>query len=344
MEDNPFSPEKHRLVLEQLAQQKKKEEAFLIEGVKTIPVSQDVLNKLIWKVGEAHEIMNHHPGYDSYNRIESLKRSLEIYRKGYGDLMGNINAFGEAAKDRTLFERPRAQELKKYEIGCRKEIFSLTSSAAMLVKITRHITGKITFHDFDKVRKRSFDGSQHSFVMELRNNLNHVTFLESNWSLKNLGQEETSHFEFQTEKLLRNGDFNQEACEYILGQGEVIDVRNLFASYHSCIDAFYTWLIPEIENKLPVAVQDYQRCRKEMQANSARCWYRLLFQQIIKPKTDLYSHLHRYLTPDELEEINALPPRSKAQVDRIIEMVDEHGACDDDLRCMVYKAFLVNEK
>jgi hypothetical protein len=60
---------------------------------------------------------------------------------------------------------------------------------------------------------------------------------------------------------------------------------------------------------------------------------------MVTPETDLYGHLQRYLTPEELQEINTLPHSSKEQVDRIIEMVDEYGACDNELRKLVYKAF-----
>ena len=342
MAKNLFSTEKTNLVTKQLTQQKKNQKKFLINGIQTVPVPQDVFNKLICTVGEdAHEIMSHHPGYDLHNKIESLLRALETYSRCFMDLIVRLDAFDTASKDAALFQRPRVAELKEHETGCRKEIFSLSSAAAALVVLVRRVTNYITIPDFKSMRKSSFDGNQHAFIMELRNNLGHVTFLESGWALKDVGQEQTSHFEFRTAKLLRDGDFNGDARDYIENQEETIDIRNLFTSYHNCIDAFYEWLIPKIESQLPLQVQDYRRCVKGMQANSTRCWYRIFFHQIIKPETDLFNHLHKYLTPEELKEINAFPRRSKEQIDRIIELVDEHGAGNDELREMVYKAFSI---
>lgn len=343
MAKNTFSPEKFKLVTKQLAQQKKNHKEFLINGIKTVPVPQDVFNKLIWIVGsDAHEIMCHHPGYDLQNKIESLKRVLETYRKCHVDLIEILDAFDTASNDAALFQRPQAAKLEEHAIVCRKEIFALSSAAAALVDLARRVTKSIKIPDLNKMRQQCFDSKQHEFIKKLRNNLNHITFLESDWTLKYMvGQEKTSHFEFRTAKLLRDGDFNEEAREYIKNQEETIDIRNLFTSYHNCIDTFYGWLMPKIENQLPLEVQDYRRCTRGMQANSTRCWYRVLFQQVIKPETDLYSHLHNHLTPEELEEVNALPHRSKEQIDRIIELVDEYGACNDELREMVYKAFSI---
>jgi hypothetical protein len=341
MTNDPFSPDKIKRIKQKLDQQEKNRKAFLIKGIKTVPVSQDVLDKLIFEVGEAYEIIIHHPGYDLCSKIESLERALGTYHKCHADLITGLDIFDIASKDATLFQRNRARDLEEHEARVRKEVFSLTSAAAILVDMTRHITRHITISDFDEKRTSNFNEIQHEFIKGLRNNLNHVLFFEPGWTKRNSMKEETSHFEYSSAKLLREGDFNEKARDYILSQEEVIDVRNLFTSYHICIDGFYEWLIPEIKNKLPIEITDYQRCRKEMQINSVRCWYRLLFTQIISPKTDLYSHLHKHLTQEELEEINALPNCSKEQIDRIIEMVDEYGAIDDELRELIYKGFKV---
>ena len=102
---------------------------------------------------------------------------------------------------------------------------------------------------------------------------------------------------------------------------------------------FYAWLMPEIEARLPVDIQDYRRCIRARRAHSARSWYRIFFTQVVTPETDLYRHLLEYLTPEECEDIDAFPHRSKDQINRIIEMVDEYGACDDEFRGLVHKAF-----
>jgi hypothetical protein len=87
--------------------------------------------------------------------------------------------------------------------------------------------------------------------------------------------------------------------------------------------------MPEIEARLPAEAQHYRRCIRRCirarRASSARSWYRILFAQVVKPETDLYGHLQKYLTLEELKEIDALPHRSKQQIDRI-EIVDEYGA------------------
>jgi hypothetical protein len=188
------------------------------------------------------------------------------------------------------------------------------------------------------VRAKNFDGGPHIFIIDLRNLVNHVTFFGSDWSIKNAGPGQTSHFEFKAAKLLRDGDF-KEAKPYLQGQQAPIDVRDLFETYGTSVQNFYAWLMPELEVQLPPEVKDYRRCIRARRALLARSWYRILLTQMVTPETDLYGHLQRYLTPEELQEINTLPHSSKEQVDRIIEMVDEYGACDNELRKLVYKAF-----
>ena len=61
----------------------------------------------------------------------------------------------------------------------------------------------------------------------------------------------------------------------------------------------------------------------------------------LKRGIDPYSYLERYLTPAEMEEAMRFPIRSPEQVDFIIAAVDEHSACDDELRSLVYRLFRV---
>jgi hypothetical protein len=50
-------------------------------------------------------------------------------------------------------------------------------------------------------------------------------------------------------------------------------------------------------------------------------------------------YLDKYLSDNEIEEILSLPFRSKLQVDRIIELIDEYRCCDEELRNAAYRLF-----
>jgi hypothetical protein len=92
-------------------------------------------------------------------------------------------------------------------------------------------------------------------------------------------------------------------------------------------------------------IADYRRCAKRIKAVSSRSWWNIIFKQAVLPaKRDPYQYLDQYLTADELNEVNKLPFRSKAQVDRIIALVDEYDACDNELRLVVYEAFGINSR
>jgi hypothetical protein len=286
--------------------------------------------------------MSCHPGHDLDGLINSLERALETYWRCHVDLMTRLDEFDTASQDGTLFGKPRRAELRAHERACRKEIFALSCAAAALVEMARHVVKNIIVPKIDQLRTQLFDEGQHEFVKALRNHLDHATFLNANWSIEKDRTGQTSHFEFRRAELLRGETFNTKAQKYINGWQDRIDVRNLFETYSKSVQLFYAWLIPEIEIQLPADVQDYRRCIRARRANSARSWYRIIFSQVVQPTTDVYSHLPDYLTADELGEINSLPHRSKQQVDRIIDIVDEYGACDHELRELVYKAFGLN--
>ena len=76
-------------------------------------------------------------------------------------------------------------------------------------------------------------------------------------------------------------------------------------------------------------------------ANASRAIYRVIFQQSLAGNVDPYDHLHKYLLPHQVEAALKLPKHSKEQVEFLIAIVDEHGACDDELRSLVDQLFQV---
>ena len=65
-----------------------------------------------------------------------------------------------------------------------------------------------------------------------------------------------------------------------------------------------------------------------------------MIKQAFLPKNiDPYMYFDKFLTSSEIEEVLSYPFRSKKQVDRIIEIVDEYDTCNEELRKSVYQLF-----
>ncbi len=63
--------------------------------------------------------------------------------------------------------------------------------------------------------------------------------------------------------------------------------------------------------------------------------WRLLLS--IAGPSNVDSYLSDALSPDELEAVRSLPVGSRARADRVIEILDEEGACTPELRGLAYK-------
>ena len=61
---------------------------------------------------------------------------------------------------------------------------------------------------------------------------------------------------------------------------------------------------------------------------------------LAKP-SNVEAYLAEELSPDELEVVRSLPPGSRARADRVIEILDEEGACTPELRALAYKVLSV---
>lgn len=152
----------------------------------------------------------------------------------------------------------------------------------------------------------------------------------------------STHFELSVEALLAGADmdFNSQAKAYLRRCGAAVDVRSTFARYGRRVEAFYGWLTEAHEANLPPEVRDYRRCVRAHRVTHTRATWRLLLDQVFQPERyDPYDYLDRYLTRPELTEVLSLPMRSRDQVDRVIALVDEGGACDDGIRGLAYRLF-----
>ena len=159
---------------------------------------------------------------------------------------------------------------------------------------------------------------QHDFVCGLRTALHHLSMVEADWLIRNSGPNATSHYVFEVEELRPVQKWKSTAHIFMDRAKDQIDVRSLAHDYRPRVRSFYAWFLKEFEDAVPVEVADYRRCWSEHRRTSARKTYRLLISEYLKRNVDPYPHLHKYLRPDQLAEVEALPKHSREQVDLII--------------------------
>lgn len=134
---------------------------------------------------------------------------------------------------------------------------------------------------------------------------------------------------------------NAAGRKYLEGMPNWIDVRALFLEYRRRVRDFHAWFAQAIEALPLAAVCDYEFCVNESRKAATRLWWRAMLGNWLRwtSPPNPYNYLDRYLTSQQLAEVYALPMKSEAQVDRVIELIDVDRACDDELRSLACQLF-----
>lgn len=91
-----------------------------------------------------------------------------------------------------------------------------------------------------------------------------------------------------------------------------------------------------------MALHDYDHIMQEKRNLNERQWWNAMLVSWLrnwKTPPNPHSHLHKYLTEEQMAQVNALPRNSKEQVDLVIQFVDKDDAIDDKLRALAYELF-----
>lgn len=312
-----------------------------------LPWENSVLDKAALQTPvDAQELVKEHPGYQFVTRLESLEAVRKIFSDSVREFKELLVCFHTEAELGHLFRRNRRSDLEAYEQQFQKLLYIFASSAMTLVDQARALSTKINLPGYsDRVSLTFAKNSRHRFIQELRVDVIHVTLHRPGWQLTaGVGEEATSKFILWPQQLTRQSEYNAEAKRFVAEHPNGIDLGKLVSEYSLEVLEFQDWLKKTTETVVGAEISDYLRCVKRIKSLHSRQFWYLIFKQVIIPgKKDPYSYLGQYLSDDELREINSLPLRSKCQVDRIIELVDEYGACTGDLRQTVYSAFGVTD-
>lgn len=308
-----------------------------------LPWSDDILVAAVWKnPSQAQEWVDEHPGKAFVARLDSLKAVLGIFEGSAEQFNECLSRFHAEAHKGHLFRRNRRSDLAAYEQNFQKLLYVFASSAMSLVDQARALSQKVSLPEYEaRVQEAFAIDPRHRFIQELRVDVIHVTLHRPGWQLTSgMNEESASKFMLWPKQLTRLSEYNAQARRFVDEHPKGIDIGRLIVDYSEQVREFHKWLRQTAEGVVGDMMADYQRCARRIAAVSSRCFWNLIFQQVVVAgKRDPYTYLDQYLTEGELAEVNALPHRSPTQVDRIIELVDEHEACDDELRRIIYKAF-----
>jgi hypothetical protein len=284
------------------------------------------------------------PGGKISSELDAIHLSLNVFLDATYDLVSSINSFKGESERPDFWDRTRRPDFERLELRIQRGVFSVTMAAMTLVDHSRIFAGKYPVELYhEKVKECFSEDPLHRFVQKFRNFMTHVRITKSNWVFK-YDKQGRSVFFFLTQKNLNKWDgWDSPSKSYIASNPEGVNVEQLFDDYSKKVKLFHDWFRSQVWQKYSEELREFFDCRKTYNTVNVRSAWNLLIKQVfLQKKIDPYMYLDRYLSNNEIEEILSLPFRSKRQVDRIIEIVDEYGACDEELRKAVYEIFGIN--
>jgi len=322
----------------------------------TPPLTADLVQALIHLNDRyTREIMREHKGFTLAERRTSYLTSLAIMEQCLQDLLAEICAFEAAAltEDSTLFDRNGDADLKRFERAIQKELFATANAAASLVDHARRVDKCQPIPNYKTKQIECFgtDGL-HDFVIALRVMLHHLHIVEAGWNMTTSFSEGTKTASFTIsratiERVIASSPdrFDRPADAamktYVQAAPEQIDLRAVFLDYRARMARFHAWMKNVLESESLIALRDYDFVLREKVKSDKRMFWKAMMGNWLnwKKSPDPHNHIARYLTPEQLTEVYALPRNSKEQVDLVLRYGDKDGIVDDALRKQAYELF-----
>jgi hypothetical protein len=305
----------------------------------SVPVANSVRSAIVLLgPGDQERVLQQHPGYRINTKVESLWSMLAVFNRVTSDVLARLDEFEFFSKTQDLFKRHSKPVLRRHEVAVNKELVAFAAAASALVALSRRVLSSVPVEGFNSKRMEMFDADEHAFIVDLRNVLLHESFSEATWQITRdfVNREERSDFVLAGNTL---GLMKGSARQFVARSGGKVLLRLLISQYAAKVGEFYRWLRDEVELHRPLALTDYLSLLKACRARGARLNYRMLLSVAVERGLDPYAYLNRYLDPVQMDAVSTFPPRSRDQADFIIQAVDEFGACDEELRDLVYRLF-----
>lgn len=328
-----------------MKEQRRREHEALLEDCKSAWRAEgkigsiELLRKIGYSSPEAfEEILSEHPARAQHQGVDNIDRAfsvLRLSRDAIHDVYGAFHA--QAVHDAS---RP---DLKGTLAAATKEVFAFSFAASALIAAYRRITSAAPqiAEPLDRLRKEIFSYEPlNEFIKKLRNNFGHSTIFAAQPQYTITIAEQRSvvtTLQFDRKALLKGG-WNDLALTFING-AESLDVMQIVSSYFNCAENLHRRYLSETGLEHDARFKDYLRLKEARTAVSLEVTLGLILQNAVKNGANPYTHLSRFLSPDELVRVRCFDDHSQAQVDYIIRLRDPIGLCSDDLRLNLYRLF-----
>lgn len=305
------------------------------------PRSRETLIKAYFaNFAETRRLVESRPGAAFQAHLDSLSLSLELFNDSINDLLCSIDEFRKASLVPRFHSRVRQSEFERLQLWVRRAMFSASAAAMALVEHTRTVNNALNVPGYQDRVDASFPSSMsHRLIQDLRNCVLHFRLLPADWQTTIAFSEGAStRFYIRKETLLGWRGWSPPVRAFIQDLNYGIAVEELFRSYAGTVNDFHQWYRLAIDELGQAELAEYRSYDRILKGVAWRNGYRMILQLAQSTGVNPFDHLSDYLFPDELEVVLQIKDR-KAQVDRIIEILDIYDACDEARRAEVYQVF-----
>lgn len=311
------------------------------------PWSEEELKKSYFRNwGYTKEVIKKHPGYKAHKSVDDVNLAWEIFNNSVEDLVLSIDIFRKESKSSVFWTRPMRKRVNKLELAVRRGVFSSATAAIALVKCYRDINKAIPIDGYKRKADDEITNSEEHLVVEhLRDHIAHVRMADVGYRMSWSHTAKNSCRFMIPQKDIKSWTKRNDTklwTEYTKSLSEDIDVEAIFMSYKCKLDELVQWLKAQIETASIPHLMEYRKYDRMLNRFGVRAEWNIILTETLKKNVDPYDYLERYLNKQERDEVMMLPMRSPKQIDKIIEILDEFDACDEDLRQKIYTLFKCN--
>jgi len=304
------------------------------------PWSFEDIKKAYWSnFSETKEIIEDTEGGRLWRALLSLNESVWVLDSCTSDLLDEVSDFAHQTTKSGFWNELNRSQQELFSRKVNKYLFCAASAAMALVDHARKFDEKYPCPDFKReVTKRFGNSGMHEFVKDLRNYVAHWRITKANWNvaIDYVQKSQKAVFILKRQELLEWGQWKPSAKKYIESSGDKIDIYNLIREYNDIAEQLYRWHKAKILATWTETLSPYFRYKKSLNQIQNRWSWNLVISHIPEGK-DPYEYLGRYLTDDQMEEVFSFEYKSVEQIDRLIELLDTHGSCDEELRATIHR-------